>query len=106
MYELPSKHPTRKAHHLTLKICRLLLAGGGLKRLGCGAEDIDIVRRTIMAAYDAPLPVGCQRTIYVCDDGKDPKKRKFCDKMGPEVLPLSNSPSLTCSRKKKNGNTC
>lgn len=38
-----------------------------------------------MAAYDAPLPAGCARTIYLCDDGKDPLKRKFCDKMGPEV---------------------
>ena len=23
-----------------------------------------------MAAYDATLPAGCQRTIYLCDDGK------------------------------------
>jgi hypothetical protein len=49
------------------------------------AEDIAIVRRTVMAAYDAMLPAGCQRTIYLCDDGKDPKKRKFCDGLGPDV---------------------
>jgi len=49
------------------------------------AEDIAIVRRTVMAAYDAVLPAGCQRTIYLCDDGKDPKKRKFCDGIGPDV---------------------
>ena len=48
-------------------------------------EDIAIVRRTVMAAYDAVLPAGCQRTIYLCDDGKDPKKRKFCDGLGPDV---------------------
>ena len=43
------------------------------------------MRRTVMAAYDAVLPAGCQRTIYLCDDGKDPKKRKFCDGIGPDV---------------------
>ena len=51
----------------------------------CYKEDLAIVRRTIMAAYDAALPTGCARTIYFCDDGKDPKKRKFCDQIGPEV---------------------
>ena len=58
-----------------------------IERVLCAAEDIAIVRRTVMAAYDAELPAGCQRTIYLCDDGKDPKKRKFCEGLGPEVLP-------------------
>ena len=57
--------------------------------MGLHAEDIAIVRRTVMAAYDAVVPAGCQRTIYLCDDGKDPKKRKFCDGIGPDVrIPL------------------
>jgi hypothetical protein len=51
----------------------------------CYKEDLVIVRRTVMAAYLADLPDGCSRTIYICDDGKDPKKRKFCDSMGPDV---------------------
>ena len=56
-------------------------------RLQClFAEDIAIVRRTVMAAYDAVLPEGCQRTIYLCDDGKDPKKRKFCEGFSDEVI--------------------
>ena len=58
---------------------------GSLDSLRRVAEDIAIVRRTVMAAYDAVLPAGCQRTIYLCDDGKDPKKRKFCDGIGPDV---------------------
>ena len=60
------------------------------------AEDIAIVRRTVMAAYDALLPAGCQRTIYLCDDGKDPKKRKFCDGLGPDVR-CKPSSSYACA---------
>lgn len=55
----------------------------------CYKESLDILRRTIMAAYDAELPEGCQRTIYLCDDGKDPKKRKWVDSLGPEVVYVS-----------------
>ena len=51
----------------------------------CYKEDLAIVRRTVMAAYDALLPAGCARTIYLCDDGKDPKKHAFCEALGPEV---------------------
>ena len=43
----------------------------------CYKEDLEILRRTVLAAHDAILPNGCQRTIYMCDDGKDPKKRKW-----------------------------
>ena len=41
-------------------------------------ETLDIVAKTVHAAYNAPLPVGCMRTIYVCDDGKDSSKRRWC----------------------------
>ena len=40
-------------------------------------ETLDIVAKTVHAAYNAPLPYGCLRTIYVCDDGKDGSKRKW-----------------------------
>jgi len=56
----------------------------------CYKEDLAIVRRTIMAAYDSLLPAGCARTIYLCDDGKDPKKRKFCEAIGPEARILQS----------------
>jgi endoglucanase len=52
----------------------------------CYKESLDILRRTIMAAYDADLPAGCSRTIYLCDDGKDPKKRKWVDSLGSDVV--------------------
>lgn len=52
----------------------------------CYKESLDILRRTIMAAYDADLPEGCSRTIYLCDDGKDPKKRKWVDSLGSDVV--------------------
>jgi hypothetical protein len=29
---------------------------------------------------------GCQRTVYVCDDGKDKFKRRMCQRMGREVI--------------------
>ena len=32
---------------------------------------------------------GCQRTIYLCDDGKDPKKRKWVDSLGQDVVYVS-----------------
>jgi len=36
----------------------------------------EIVRK-IQAAWNAKLPAGCDRTIYLCDDGKEPSKRKW-----------------------------
>ena len=51
----------------------------------CYKEDLEIVRRTVMAAYDAELPRGCSRTIYLCDDGKDPAKRKWYATIGCSV---------------------
>ena len=44
----------------------------------CYKEDLEIVAKTIQAAYNARLPDNCSRTIYLCDDGKDKRKRKWC----------------------------
>ncbi|KAL3132581.1 hypothetical protein ABBQ32_009117 [Trebouxia sp. C0010 RCD-2024] len=57
-------------------------------------EDLEILRRTILAAYDALLPAGCSRTIYLCDDGKDPRKRKWWVSL-PSPLPLPTNNSST-----------
>ena len=57
-----------------------------------------------MAAYDAELPRGCSRTIYLCDDGKDPKKRKWCDTMGPEVQYVSGRKRPSGEMNGKSGN--
>lgn len=43
----------------------------------CYKESLGVLRATIEAALDAPLPSGCQRTVYLCDDGADPEKRTF-----------------------------
>lgn len=43
----------------------------------CYKEDLEIVAKTIQAAYNARLPDNCSRTIYLCDDGKDKRKRKW-----------------------------
>jgi len=40
-------------------------------------ESLEIVGKTAMAALDAMMPVGCERTVYICDDGKDAAKRKW-----------------------------
>ena len=43
----------------------------------CYRESLEIVARTCQAAWNAKLPVGCDRTIYLCDDGKEASKRKW-----------------------------
>ena len=43
----------------------------------CYKEELEIIQKTVLAALDAPLPAGCARTIYLCDDGKDPEKRAW-----------------------------
>ncbi|KAK9828913.1 hypothetical protein WJX72_002766 [[Myrmecia] bisecta] len=55
----------------------------------CYKESLEIVGRTIQAAYNAALPEGCARTIYLLDDGKDAQKRKWCQQMGPEIVYVS-----------------
>ena len=35
---------------------------------------------TVQAAAAAPIPFGCSKTVYLCDDGKD------------KVIPLSHAP--------------
>ena len=42
-----------------------------------------------MALREAALPENCSRTIYMCDDGKDPLKRDWVDSLGPGVIYVS-----------------
>lgn len=55
----------------------------------CYKEDLEIVQRTVLAAREADLPAGCARTIYLCDDGKDPDKRAWIATLGPDVVYVS-----------------
>ena len=74
----------------------------------CYKEDIDIIQRTINAAAAAVLPTGVQRTIYLCDDGKDPQKRAWMDSMGPSFVYVSGRarPKGEMNGKSGNLNNC
>lgn len=43
----------------------------------CYKEKLDMVQCTVIAAMTADLPPGTTRTVYMCDDGKDPEKRAW-----------------------------
>lgn len=47
---------------------------------------------------------GCSRTIYLLDDGKDPKKRKWCDKLGDDVVYVSGRKRAPDESNGKSGN--
>ena len=47
---------------------------------------------------------GCQRTIYLCDDGKDPKKRKWVDSLGQDVVYVSGRKRPPGEMNGKSGN--
>jgi hypothetical protein len=44
---------------------------------------------TIMALREAALPEGCTRTIYMCDDGKDPLKHDWVESLPEDVIYVS-----------------
>ena len=56
------------------------------------------------AALNAPLPGGCQRTIYLCDDGKNKQKRKWCLGMAPDVVYVSGRSRAKGEMNGKSGN--
>ena len=66
----------------------------------CYKEDLDIVQRTVLAALGADLPAGCERTVYLCDDGKDPGKRQWAQArscaclMSHYILPIGHAQAL------------
>ena len=48
----------------------------------CYREELEICQRTVLAAAAAPLPAGCKRTVYLCDDGRDKEKRDWVRSLG------------------------
>ena len=48
----------------------------------CYKEELEICQRTVLAAAAAPLPAGCRRTVYLCDDGRDKLKRDWIRSLG------------------------
>ena len=47
---------------------------------------------------------GCTRTIYLCDDGKDAKKRKWVDSLGADVVYISGRKRPPGEMNGKSGN--
>jgi endoglucanase len=42
-----------------------------------------------MALRESEMPEGCTRTIYMCDDGKDPLKRDWVESLPDDVIYVS-----------------
>jgi hypothetical protein len=55
----------------------------------CYKESLQVVMSTVGAALEADLPPGAQRTIYLCDDGKDKDKEAFISKLGSKAVYVS-----------------
>lgn len=54
--------------------------------LPCYRETPEMIRTTVQAVLAAHIPPGCRRTVYVCDDGKDPVKRAWVAEQGSHEL--------------------
>jgi cellulose synthase/poly-beta-1,6-N-acetylglucosamine synthase-like glycosyltransferase len=70
----------------------------------CYKESLQILQLTIMALRESELPEGCTRTIYMCDDGKDPLKRDWVDSLGPDVIYVSGRTRKKGEMNGKSGN--
>ena len=53
------------------------------------ADFLPPAQLTIMALREAELPEGCTRTIYMCDDGKDPLKHDWVESLPEDVIYVS-----------------
>ncbi|KAL6757888.1 nucleotide-diphospho-sugar transferase [Haematococcus lacustris] len=62
----------------------------------CYKEPLHVIQATLDAARSALLPAYTRRTIYLCDDGKDPEKQALVARMGPDVIYVTG-------RKRKHG---
>ena len=51
-----------------------------------------------------PARSGCRRTIYVCDDGKDRKKRRLCQRLGRDCIYVSGRQRASGEMNGKSGN--
>jgi hypothetical protein len=48
-------------------------------------ESLQVITNTVTAALAAEVPPGVTRTLYLCDDGKDPAKAAFIASLGDEA---------------------
>jgi endoglucanase len=79
----------------------------------CYTEPLAIVQRTVLAARRAAIPPGCEVTIYLCDDGKRPEKRRFIESLaatpGPRAVYITGrarGAGKTLNGKSENLNHC
>lgn len=52
----------------------------------CLQESLGTIQATVGAALAAEVPPGCSRVVYLCDDGKDPEKRKYIEGLGDAAV--------------------
>jgi cellulose synthase/poly-beta-1,6-N-acetylglucosamine synthase-like glycosyltransferase len=50
----------------------------------CYKESVELVKLTCLGALKAPLPKNTVRTVYLCDDGKDPAKEEMLRELNLE----------------------
>jgi cellulose synthase/poly-beta-1,6-N-acetylglucosamine synthase-like glycosyltransferase len=50
----------------------------------CYKESCELVKLTVLGALKAPLPKDTLRTVYLCDDGKDPQKEEMIRELNAE----------------------
>lgn len=50
----------------------------------CYKESCELVKLTVLGALKAPLPKDTIRTVYLCDDGKDPTKEEMVRELNME----------------------
>eukprot|EP00878_Enallax_costatus_P000276 GHUV01000347.1.p1 GENE.GHUV01000347.1~~GHUV01000347.1.p1 ORF type:complete len:1266 (+),score=343.56 GHUV01000347.1:286-4083(+) len=50
----------------------------------CYKESCELVKLTVLGALKAPLPKDTLRTVYLCDDGKDPTKEEMIRELNAE----------------------
>jgi cellulose synthase/poly-beta-1,6-N-acetylglucosamine synthase-like glycosyltransferase len=50
----------------------------------CYKESTDLVKETVLGALAAALPKDTLRTVYLCDDGKDPTKAAMVRELNEE----------------------
>jgi hypothetical protein len=78
----------------------------------CYKESVELVRHTVMGALRAPLPKNTLKTVYVCDDGKDPAKEAMVQELNAEwgcleyVAGRKRDPAGETNGKSNNLNNC
>jgi hypothetical protein len=45
---------------------------------------LQVITDTVTAAISAPVPPGCTKKVWLCDDGGDQEKKAFMAKFGPQ----------------------